>query len=106
MKTTAANSASAPKKKRQASRSPPDEGVKEPRASERRAVPAANNLSIDVKVDKEVIYEFGGPVGVTIMMFFFPALMYYLWICCEFYQGTLIRPNSFEDIIPFFARMG
>jgi delta24(24(1))-sterol reductase len=61
--------------------------------------------NIDEKVDKEIIYEFGGPIGVTAMMIFFPMLMYYLWICLEFYNGKLIYPKSYDDILPFFLRM-
>jgi hypothetical protein len=32
-------------------------------------------------------YEFGGPLGVTAMMTFFPALFYYLYVCLFFYNG-------------------
>ena len=51
-------------------------------------------------------YEFGGPLGVTAMMTLFPVLMYYLWICLWFYDGQLVIPKSFDDIVPFLHRMG
>ena len=35
----------------------------------------------------------------------FPILMYYLWICLVFYDGTLVRPTSVDDIQPFLWRM-
>lgn len=39
------------------------------------------------------------------MMTGFPMLMYYLWICCWFYDGSLARPASLDDIVPFLGRM-
>lgn len=51
---------------------------------------------LDAEMDKEVIYEFGGPVGVCAMMLGFPCLMYYFWICLEYHQGKLITPQSYS----------
>ncbi len=39
------------------------------------------------------------------MMTLFPVLMYYLWICLEFYDGQIVIPRSVDDIVPFFGRM-
>ncbi len=50
-------------------------------------------------------YEFGGPIGVAVMIAIFPPLMYYFWICIWFYDGALVFPNGMGDIIPFFGRM-
>lgn len=50
---------------------------------------------LDTEMDKEVIYEFGGPLGATAMMIFFPCLMYYFWVCVTYHQGKLITPSSF-----------
>jgi delta24(24(1))-sterol reductase len=50
-------------------------------------------------------WEFGGPVGVTAMMLGFPLLMYYLWMCCWFYDGQLAHPKSVDDIVPFLNEM-
>lgn len=50
-------------------------------------------------------YEFGGPVGVMAMMTIFPVLMYYLWICLEFYDGQIVYPTSLDDVQPFLLRM-
>eukprot|EP00456_Euglypha_rotunda_P029417 TRINITY_DN2304_c0_g1_i7.p1 TRINITY_DN2304_c0_g1~~TRINITY_DN2304_c0_g1_i7.p1 ORF type:complete len:179 (+),score=14.76 TRINITY_DN2304_c0_g1_i7:114-650(+) len=58
-----------------------------------------------VQQDGEIIMEFGGPVGVGIMMVFFPCLMYYLWITSVYYNGHLPHPSSISDIGPFFGRM-
>lgn len=51
--------------------------------------------ALDVKLDKEIVYEFGGPVGVCAMMLGFPALMYYFWVTLEYHQGKMIVPDSF-----------
>ena len=60
----------------------------------------------DKRMDTHQTWEFGGPWGVTAMMTFFPMLMYYLWICLWFYDGKLVHPTSFSDVVPFFQRMG
>lgn len=52
---------------------------------------------LDVKLDNQVKYEFGGPVGVTVMMLGFPCLMYYFWVCLEFHQGRLIYPSDLSQ---------
>ncbi|KAI8582192.1 hypothetical protein K450DRAFT_229485 [Umbelopsis ramanniana AG] len=59
---------------------------------------------LDVKLDNEIVYEFGGPLGVVGMMLGFPSLMYYFWICLEHHQGKLIVPAvwSVEGIKSFF----
>ncbi|CAE6446070.1 unnamed protein product [Rhizoctonia solani] len=59
----------------------------------------------DARLDKHETYEFGGPWGVTAMIFGFPVLMYYLWICLWFYDGQLVHPTSVSDIQPFIGRM-
>lgn len=58
---------------------------------------------LDEKLDNEVVYEFGGPIGVFCMMLGFPSLMYYFWVCLEFHQGKLITPSSYtkEGLIQF-----
>lgn len=52
---------------------------------------------LDVKIDNQVRYEFGGPVGVTAMMLGFPCLMYYFWVCLEFHQGRIIYPSDLSQ---------
>jgi delta24(24(1))-sterol reductase len=42
---------------------------------------------------------------VTAMMMGFPLLMYYLWICCWFYDGNLVHPNSVDEVVPFLKEM-
>lgn len=58
---------------------------------------------LDEKLDNEVVYEFGGPVGVVGMMLGFPCLMYYFWVCLEYHQGKIITPASYtkDGIIQF-----
>lgn len=59
------------------------------------STPTRSRLTpLDEKIDKEIVYEFGGPVGVTAMMLGFPSLMYYFWVCLEYHQGKLIYPSS------------
>lgn len=62
---------------------------------------------LDKKLDNEVVYEFGGPLGTLGMMLGFPCLMYYFWVCLEYYQGSLVTPSSFtkEGIIEFVANI-
>ncbi|ODN84359.1 hypothetical protein L202_00326 [Cryptococcus amylolentus CBS 6039] len=69
------------------------------------AVPTEHGQEMDKKVDEHQEYEFGGPLGVLAMMVFFPPLMYYLWICLWFYEGSFVYPTSVDDIQPFFGRM-
>jgi delta24(24(1))-sterol reductase len=59
---------------------------------------------LDLKIDNEIVYEFGGPVGVVGMMLGFPSLMYYFWVCLEYHQGKMIVPSvwSAEGIKAFF----
>lgn len=68
-------------------------------------VPTEQGREIDKKLDQHLSYEFGGPWGVTAMMTGFPLLMYYLWICLQFYDGQLVHPTSVDDIKPFLLRM-
>ncbi|KAJ1536953.1 C-24(28) sterol reductase [Nowakowskiella sp. JEL0078] len=58
----------------------------------------------DLKIDKEIVYEFGGSVGVSFMIPFFPILMYYLWISVACYDGQIFGPKGLEDFFPFFKR--
>ncbi|CAG8527451.1 18918_t:CDS:2 [Dentiscutata erythropus] len=48
------------------------------------------------KIDSEIVFEFGGPWGVTAMMIGFPTLMYYLWGCLQFYRGKLVSPFDIQ----------
>ncbi|CAE6487015.1 unnamed protein product [Rhizoctonia solani] len=67
--------------------------------------PTAEGRASDARLDTHEGYEFGGPVGVTAMIPFFPTMMYYFWICLRFYNGSLVHPESFQDIGPFLGRM-
>ncbi|OWZ69186.1 hypothetical protein AYX15_00036 [Cryptococcus neoformans] len=69
------------------------------------AVPTEHGQERDKELDEHQEYEFGGPVGVLAMMLGFPLLMYYLWICLWYYQGSFVYPTSVDDIGPFFHRM-
>lgn len=42
--------------------------------------------------DTKVVYEFGGPVGVTALMIGFPILMSYMFICLALHHGRLRSP--------------
>lgn len=63
-------------------------------ATLRQRAPAAavaeNGTTKAAPIDEDGIhheYEFGGPVGVTGMMIFFPSLFYYIYACLYFYDG-------------------
>ncbi|CCO29905.1 hypothetical protein BN14_03928 [Rhizoctonia solani AG-1 IB] len=67
--------------------------------------PTVAGKASDARLDSHEHYEFGGPIGVTAMMAFFPPMMYYFWICLRFYNGSLVHPKSFGDIGSFLSRM-
>ncbi|KAG9073624.1 C-24(28) sterol reductase, partial [Ceratobasidium sp. UAMH 11750] len=67
--------------------------------------PTSEGQKSDARLDVHEHYEFGGPIGVTAMMLFFPVLMYYFWICLRFYDGALVHPDSLDDFGPFLGRM-
>ncbi|KAI5451036.1 C-24(28) sterol reductase [Naganishia albida] len=56
--------------------------------------PTAHGRLMDAKLDSHTSWEFGGPVGVSLMMLGFPVMMYYLWICLWHYHGAFARPAS------------
>ncbi|KAI8977296.1 ergosterol biosynthesis ERG4/ERG24 [Mycotypha africana] len=59
--------------------------------------------SHEIEMDKEVHYEFGGPLGTLGIMLGFPTMMYYFWICLEYHQGHFILPTAFtKDAIVEF----
>lgn len=50
--------------------------------------------------------EFGGSLGVSVMMTMFPLLMYYLWIGATYYDGHLPWPASNQSWWDFFRQLG
>ncbi|KAK9472679.1 ergosterol biosynthesis ERG4/ERG24 [Dipodascopsis tothii] len=50
-------------------------------------------------------YDFGGPIGVSLMMTGFPLLMWYLWICATYYGGHLATPVAGESLKDFALRL-
>lgn len=46
--------------------------------------------------DTKVVYEFGGPVGVTALMIGFPILMSYMFICLALHHGRLMSPLELD----------
>ncbi|ODQ67378.1 ERG4/ERG24 ergosterol biosynthesis protein [Nadsonia fulvescens var. elongata DSM 6958] len=46
-------------------------------------------------------YDFGGPIGVSIMMIGFPIIMWYLWICATFKGGKLWLPAEGQSLADF-----
>jgi delta24(24(1))-sterol reductase len=59
-----------------------------------RSTSRSKLTSLDESLDKEIIYEFGGPLGTCAMMLGFPLLMYYFWISLEYHQGKLFYPTT------------
>ncbi|KAJ1553359.1 hypothetical protein HK405_008157, partial [Cladochytrium tenue] len=66
------------------------------------------NKTVDDRIDKEVLYEFGGPWGAIGIMIFSPCIMYFLWDAVEFHEGHLNLPTSFSDLVSldYFRRFG
>jgi len=50
----------------------------------------------DAARDAKVMYEFGGPLGVSALMVGFPILMLYFYLCLAFHRGHLQNPLSPE----------
>ena len=50
------------------------------------------------KWDDEVVFEFGGSVGVVSLMLLFPTLMLYFCACLLFNQGAMILPRSADQV--------
>ena len=57
------------------------------------------------KVDYSPQFEFGGSLGVSLMMVGFPLLMYYMWIGATCYDGKLPLPADDESYGDFLKRM-
>lgn len=49
--------------------------------------------------------EFGGSLGVSVMMITFPLLMYYLWIGATYYDGHLPWPASDQSSSDFLKQL-
>lgn len=52
----------------------------------------AEGAKKDAARDAEILYEFGGPLGVSLLMVLFPILMVYFYLCLEFHHGHLQNP--------------
>ncbi|KAL9029349.1 MAG: hypothetical protein Q9196_002395 [Gyalolechia fulgens] len=50
--------------------------------------------------------EFGGSLGVGVMIIAFPLLMYYLWIGATYYDGHLPWPASNQSFSDFLRQLG
>jgi delta24(24(1))-sterol reductase len=67
------------------------------------SVVTSHGAKKEAACDSKVVYEFGGPAGVTALMFGFPVLMSYMMICLALHHGRLKNPlewNFWEDGIP------
>lgn len=60
----------------------------------------------DPKVDYSGHLEFGGSLGVSVVMVGFPLLMYYMWIGATYYNGYLPKPAPGESYVAFAKQMG
>ncbi|KAI9834476.1 MAG: C-24(28) sterol reductase [Phylliscum demangeonii] len=60
----------------------------------------------DAKIDASGHFEFGGSVGVTLMMAGFPLLMWYMWIGATYYDGHWPRPAPGQAPAAFVAHLG
>ncbi|MCB9567369.1 MAG: hypothetical protein H6710_09210 [Myxococcales bacterium] len=50
-----------------------------------------------------VAYGFNGSYG--LLMAFLPVLVYYLWICNDYYGGSLVVPTSWAELREFFGHV-
>lgn len=61
---------------------------------------------IDIRIDRTGHLEFGGPIGVSLIMVIFPILMYYMWIGAEFYDGRFPTPATGQNFVAFLQHLG
>lgn len=71
-----------------------------------RDVATSNAPADDHRVDNSGHREFGGPVGVTCLMLFFPLLMWYMWVSSTFYGGHWATPAPGESFGQFVQHIG
>lgn len=62
-------------------------------------------VAINYKVDDSGVKEFGGAVGTFFAMFFFPFLMWYLWIGQIYYNAQLPWPEKGESLNNFWWKL-
>lgn len=55
--------------------------------------------------DEEIVFEFGGSVGVVCLMLLFPSLMLYYCACLLFNQGAMIVPQSAEQVGAYLGQL-
>jgi hypothetical protein len=48
-------------------------------------------------------FEFGGPIGVTVIMIWSHCLLYYFWYCITFNSGDLVYPTSLANSLEICA---
>ncbi|CAG8591717.1 1209_t:CDS:10, partial [Diversispora eburnea] len=84
------------KEKRAKNNSINSETIETPLVNSKTVNPDTQFNKNDQIIDSEIIFEFGGPWGVTAIMLGFPTLMFYLWGCLQFYSGNLVSPFSME----------
>ena len=63
-------------------------------------------VGTDPKIDSSGHFDFGGSLGVTMMMIGFPTLMYYMWIGATFYEGKFPTPEPGQSYTDFFKHLG
>ncbi len=78
---------------------------KEANGSANNAHPKTDSIE-DHRVDRSGHFEFGGPVGVTLLMTIFPLLMWYMWIGATYYDGQFPVPDRDQSITDFIVHLG
>mmetsp|Transcript_21019 Transcript_21019/g.45826 ORF Transcript_21019/g.45826 Transcript_21019/m.45826 type:complete len:520 (+) Transcript_21019:79-1638(+) len=85
------NGASSIRRRRMDLQKTPVKGSPSAQADSSTAAPMVNDTMAKM-VDEKIVYEFGGPTGVAVLMVLFPALMCYLYICLMGHSGVLVSP--------------
>lgn len=71
----------------------------------KKVIIAGWEVGTDPKIDANPTFEFGGSIGVTVMMICFPILMYYMWIGATYYDGKFPVPREGESYPEFFGHL-
>lgn len=60
----------------------------------------------DPKIDADPHFDFGGTIGVSLMMLGFPLLMWYMWVGAHYYDGKFpTRSSSDESYLDFVKHL-
>ena len=58
-----------------------------------------SNFSVKSNSDQVVVYEFGGPIGSSILMIWSHCVLLYFWLSFKFYECSFFIPSDFSILL-------